>query len=56
MDEKINNAIELLLIDLGRAGSKPVPDNALKLSQAVLNLSHAKQLLDFEKSPGKTSK
>lgn len=45
MDEQLNKAIELLVTNVCRTGQNPKPDDALKMSQAVLNLAHARQLL-----------
>lgn len=42
MDEKLDTAIENVLAMI-RANAKP--EDALKSSQAALNLAHAKQLL-----------
>ena len=46
MDEKIDKAVENLLNQAFRTGAVPKPDDALKLSQAILNLAHAKQLME----------
>ena len=45
MNEKIDIAIENVLA-MVRANSRP--DEALKFTQAALNLSHAKQLLELK--------
>lgn len=42
MDDKIDTAIEKVL---GLIRTNMNPDEAMKLSQAALNLAHAKQLL-----------
>jgi hypothetical protein len=49
MDEKIDSAIEKVL---GMIRVNMNPDEAMKVSQAALNLAHAKQLLK-DKSPKK---
>jgi hypothetical protein len=48
MDEKIDKAIEVLLVHMGKPGSPPKADESLKFSQAVLNLAHAKQILNMK--------
>lgn len=45
MDEKIDRAIEVLT---GRIVQSVQPDQALKLTQAALNLAHVKQLYIVE--------
>jgi hypothetical protein len=42
MDERIDKAVSDLLASSFRSGTPPKADEALKLSQAVLNLAHAK--------------
>jgi hypothetical protein len=48
MDEKIDKAIEVLLVHMGKPGSPPKADESLKFSQAALNLAHAKQILNAD--------
>ena len=42
MEERIDKAVSDLLASSFRSGTPPKPEDALKLSQAVLNLAHAK--------------
>ena len=49
MDEKIDKAIEGLILQGFRNGASVKPDDALKFSQAALNLAHVKQILDGKK-------
>lgn len=51
MDEKIDKAIEDLLAQAFRPGSVSKPDDAMKYSQAALNLAHAKERLASAKRP-----
>ena len=51
MEEQIDKAIEMLVSELGRPGGRPKPEDALKLSQAALNLAHAKVLLEGKRKP-----
>ncbi len=46
MDEKIDKAMENLLTQAFRQGASLKPDDAQKYSQAVLNLAHAKSLME----------
>lgn len=50
MDDKIDKAVEILL-DQIRTNLKP--EEALKQTQALLNMAHAKQLLSQEKTTTK---
>lgn len=54
MDEAFDKAIDLLLSQVARPGANSNPDNAQKMSQAVLNLAHAKAILEGKapKKPG----
>lgn len=49
MDEKIDKVIDGLLTHGFRAGTSPKVEDALKMSQAILNLAHARQLLSSKK-------
>ena len=49
MDEKIDQAIEILA---GRIVQTVQPDQAMKFTQAALNLAHTKGLLAAEKDRG----
>ena len=56
MDEKFDKAIDLLISQF-KPGAAPKCDDALKFSQAVLNLTHAKVMLAANAPPrGKPSK
>lgn len=46
MDEKLDKAIDSLLAHAFKPGSAPKCDDAQKFSQAVLNLAHAKAVLE----------
>lgn len=48
MDEKIDQAIEKVL---GLIRTNMNPDEAMKTTQAALNLAHAKQILGFVRQP-----
>lgn len=50
MDEKIDNAIEVLA---GKIVQAVQPDQALKFTQATLNLAHAKSVLEAIKRGSK---
>ncbi len=50
MDEKIDTAIEKVL---GLIRTNMNPDEAMKLSQAALNLAHAKQVLSEKRVKNK---
>lgn len=45
LSDKVEKAISDMLAGTFRAGVVPDPDKSLKLSQSVLNLAHARQLL-----------
>ena len=45
MEDKIDKAIDLLLTSF-KSGGAPKCDDSLKFSQAILNLAHAKQILE----------
>lgn len=51
MDEQIDKAIEMMVSEIARPGGRPKPEEALKLSQAALNLAHAKALLEGKRKP-----
>lgn len=45
LEAKLDKAMSDLMSNLFRSGTVVQPDNALKSSQAILNLAQAKQLL-----------
>lgn len=45
MDDKFDKAIDLLVSQF-KPGTAPKCDESLKFSQAILNLCHAKQILE----------
>jgi hypothetical protein len=49
LEEKIDKAASDLLATQFRSGTPPKPDEAMKLSQALLNLGHARQLFSSKK-------
>lgn len=51
MEEKLNAAIERTLDQIKSNNNQP--DNALKFSQAALNLIQARQILEVNRKPAK---
>lgn len=49
LEEKLDRAAHDLLATSFRPGTPPDADKAMKLTQALLNLGHAKQLLCSKK-------
>ncbi len=49
LDEKLDAALDLIATRGFAPGITPKPDDVLKMSQSVLNLAHAKQLLSGKK-------
>lgn len=49
LETKVDKAIDDLLAISFRPGTPPKSEDALRASQAVLNLAHAKQLLSVKK-------
>ena len=49
LEEKIDKAASDLLATCFRPGTPPKPEDAVKLSQSLVNLGHARQLLSCKK-------
>jgi hypothetical protein len=49
LEEKIDKAASDLLATSFRPGTPPNPEDAVKLTQALVNLGHARQLLSSKK-------
>jgi hypothetical protein len=49
LEEKIDKAAADLLATCFRPGTPPKPEDAVKLSQSLVNLGHARQLLSSKK-------
>ena len=49
VEEKIDKAASDLLASCFRPGTPPKPDEAMKLTQSLVNLGHARQLLSSKK-------